>query len=120
MSNPIKDRAILLATAMHLSIPDGVNHMDAYDHLVNTVDTDGHNLDADICQVYEPYEERSLSQVLGMIEDSADIYEHHFKEVLAEAKAGIIEAAIDCDLPSDCNEICMAEMVARGKAAIES
>jgi hypothetical protein len=66
------------------------------------------------CVVYAPFSNLEWDDVLANIDTQAEAIKDAMKIALNFAKAGIIEAAIECELDSDFNALDIESMVERG------
>ncbi|BFM18836.1 hypothetical protein R50073_50190 (plasmid) [Maricurvus nonylphenolicus] len=66
------------------------------------------------CVVYAPFSNLEWDDVLANIDTQAEAIKDAMKIALNFAKAGIIDAAIECELDSDFNALDIESMVERG------
>lgn len=66
------------------------------------------------CIVYAPFSNMEWGDVFANIDTQAEAIKGTVKTVLEFAKAGLIDAAIECELDSDFNALDIESMVERG------
>tara|TARA_B100000446_G_scaffold184352_1_gene206142 strand:- start:23818 stop:24201 length:384 start_codon:yes stop_codon:yes gene_type:complete len=66
------------------------------------------------CVVYAPFSNMEWGDVFANIDTQAEAIKSTVKTVLEFAKAGLIDAAIECELDSDFNALDIESMVERG------
>lgn len=90
-----------------------------YEHYVELCDAADKGQEPDGFAAWQPFENSGLEEVLSQIDTVAASILQSYREVLSFAKAGLVEAAIECTLDSDMNALDLSFMVDRG-AALEA
>jgi len=66
------------------------------------------------CNKYQPFENWNWEDLINHISNESDIILMHFKQLLEDAKTGLVTSAINCTLDSDLTTLCMQSMVDKG------
>lgn len=111
MTNPTALERIAYgnATAFYVSNVPEDQWYQAYETLVEAID------ESDLTfEILQSFESLMLDEIVDRIDDDAASILKSIKQALELAKDGIIDAAIETDLPSDMNELDMLAMTQRG------
>lgn len=112
MHTELEKRALGFAAAELLVFSD--ESVSFYDNYLLFADAVLENKNSTNCLIYEPYENMDAVAVLKLIDELSDNLLCQFKAVLDEAKAGIVQCAMNDALDSDMNLLSMEIMVQKG------
>jgi hypothetical protein len=119
MESILKQHALGLAAAQILGFTDDFNSHEkwyaGYQLLADNVDN---GVEPDHVSIWEPFENLTWEEVLNQINTEADAIHDTLKRTLELAKVGLIDAAIECDLDSDFNNLNIEGMVERGASKL--
>ncbi len=112
MHTELEKRAISFAAAELLIFSD--ESASFYDNYLLFVEAVKKNKTPGNCEIYQPYEHMDVIEALKLIDELSDNLLCQFEAILDEAKAGIVQCAIDGELDSDMNLLSMECMIKKG------
>jgi len=112
MHTTLEKRAISLAAGNSLCFEiEGPSFYEEYMKVINDFDN---GKEPENCNKYQPFENWNWEDLINHISNESDFILMHFKQLLEDAKTGLIKSATDCTLDSDLTTLCMQGMVDKG------